>query len=141
MISDIRSYFKAKIKEVMPDIKEHNHPTSFDNIPDTRLEDWYFLGIKSTTTEQQHTTIIDTVEVEIKLFIDGNNNPMLRYDLGYCKAGEIRLNLTKRSNALSAVNPIKNIICNSITPENVSEDDNTFIFTLQFQVELHQSII
>lgn len=131
MIDEIRGFFKTVIKEVDPDLKQHDRYFVSNDIADTKLEDTYHIFIGNMTTNRQDTDMIGTVNVALKFWKNGNNDEINRIDTAYCNAIEIQLKLMDQSR-LSQDDFIKAVVGTNIEVRPDESNDNLAEFELQF---------
>lgn len=133
MISDIRSYFKAVINEVDPDLLEHEEYFISNDISDTNKEERYFISMGEILTERQDSNMVGTMTVTIEFWKNGYNNIIENIDEAYCKAIDIQAKSMDQAR-IDQVDYIKSVVGNSITPAPVEDNDNLASFNLQFTV-------
>lgn len=136
MIDEIRSYFKTRIQEIDSDLKEHDQPFINDDIPTTNLDSSYAIQLGVITSTQQDQSALDIMKVNVQIKEHGYNCTTEKYDELYCKAQEIRLNICNKENVLRGNDYIENIELLSLTPSPIPDNNNGFIFDLEFDVTL-----
>lgn len=140
MIDEIRSYFKASIFEVDPDLKQHKQYFTSENIADTRLEDTYFLQIGTLTSSFDDVDVSGSFVVTLDMWKNGYKDVINKIDNAYCKAIEIQARLMDKSR-IDQLNFIKAVEGVSIEPLAVENNDNLAKFSLQFTVTVKYKAI
>lgn len=135
MISVVRDYFRSVINSVDSDLKEHDSVFVFDDIPENKINDTYFIFIGSMDSNRVDTSISSTLTVDILLFKSGYNNAINNYDIAYDCAVDIQ------SNAMQAYRfypetYIVDVRSTGIQVDTLSSNENAFSYRIQFQVEL-----
>ena len=133
MISEIRSYLKAVIREVNTDLKSHNHTTISDNISDTQLENTYFINIGSASSGTINTDIETIFDVNVEIFKNGFNDAINNYDNGYCQAIDIQAKAMDQSRLLQD-GFMKDVNSSGVDVDSISNNDNTYKYTIQFKI-------
>jgi len=83
MITVVRDYFRGVINDVDSDLREHDSVFVFDDIPENKINDTYFIFIGSMDSNRVDTSISSTLTVDILLFKSGYNDAINNYDLAY----------------------------------------------------------
>jgi len=133
MIDEIRAYFKSVINEVDTDLKEHNEYFTSENIPDTNLEDKFFIQFGTLSTERQDSDMIGNIPVSISIWKKGYTDIINKLDSAYCNAIEIQAKCMDQAR-IEQTEFMKSVVGNSISPESVADNDNLAKFSLEFTV-------
>jgi hypothetical protein len=133
MISEIRTYFKTILKEIEPDLKEHKEYYTSSNIPDSKIEDTYFLKIGSMSNQKIDTNYSATFDVTLEIWKNGDKDIITKLDKAYCNAIEIMTNMQDQRR-LKQTEFMKEVLGVSIANEAVESNDNAGRFTLNFTV-------
>tara|TARA_R110000787_G_scaffold90544_1_gene191071 strand:- start:345 stop:770 length:426 start_codon:yes stop_codon:yes gene_type:complete len=133
MINEIRTYFKSVIKEVEPDLKEHKEYYTSSNIPDSKIEDTYFLKIGNMSGQRIDNNYTATFDVTLEIWKNGDKDIITKLDKAYCNAIEIMTNLQDQRR-LTQLEFMKEVSGVSIENEAIESNDNAGKFTLNFNV-------
>jgi hypothetical protein len=133
MISEIRTYFKSVIKEVEPDLKTHKEYYTDFNVPESKIEDVYFLKIGNMSSQRVDSSYTASFDVTVTIWKDGDKDIITKLDKAYCNAIEIMSNLQDQSR-IDQTQFIKSVVGTGIDNEAIENNDNVGKFTLQFTV-------
>lgn len=135
MISEIRLYFKNVVKQVNPDFKMHRSPIEFNNIPESVIDYTYFLNISSMSSALVDTDIRSVLPVSVRFTKKGGSNEVESYDCGYEQALDIQ-SLAMKKESIDQSGIIKGITSNGIEVAPILDNDNSYSYTIQFEVTL-----
>ena len=134
MINEVRKYFQDRIREVNPDLSEHDNPFD-EHIPETIIEDTYIMKIGGIESNFINQTIEDSMSVEIKIYRSGENDILDNFYQFYQDAHMIRLCCIDPRTSRNG-KYIKNVVCTKILPSKKEDNDNMIIYSLQFKLML-----
>lgn len=135
-LSQVRTYFETVIATAAPTAKRWEGKFDLENIPRNVADQSYsieFGDLDSGPLDDLRTD--DNLDIVIRLFIRGKRDKTAVEDTAYDLAHTIRMEAIKPSNALVGAN-IKNVILDSISKEDINENDNSLILNLDFSVRL-----
>lgn len=135
MISEIRSYFKTRIKEENSDLKANKSPIAIENVSNNIIENTYLILIGAMSSERTDTDIRSTISVSVELYKKGGNkdNKIESYDKAYCEAINIQANCMYQPH-LSQETALKSVVSSGIETDSVEGNENIYKFTIQFEV-------
>lgn len=134
MINEVRSYFKARIKQVNSDLVEHDNPFN-DQIAESIIDDVYLIKIGQIQSSFVNQTIEDTMPIQIVIYRHGENDILENYYDFYQEAHLIRLCCVDPKFSRNG-GYIKNVICESFQGLQKDDNDNIIVYTLDFKVTL-----
>ena len=134
MISNIRTYFQARIAEVFPDLEEWDGLTD-ENIPETIIAQRYKLDVNQTSSTLINSDFSNVTNVTIDIYVDGYNEPKDQFYVLYDGALELQVCIAdlKQYNQLN----IKSVVMNSITPDLNPGAENIIKLTMDFTVQFY----
>ena len=135
MIGVVRDYFRGVIATVDSDLREHDSVFVFNDIPENKINDTYFIFIGSMDSNRVDTSVSSTLKVDILLFKSGYNDAINNYDLAYDCAVGIQSTAMQayRFDNEAYITDVRSI---GIQVDTLSSNDNAFSYRIQFQVEL-----
>lgn len=135
MIGVVRDYFRGVIATVDSDLREHDSVFVFNDIPENKINDTYFIFIGSMDSNRVDTFVSSTLTVDILLFKSGYNDAINNYDLAYDCAVGIQSTAMQayRFDNEAYITDVRSI---GIQVDTLSSNDNAFSYRIQFQVEL-----
>lgn len=133
MIDEIRSYFKQVVKEIDPSLKQHDQYFISDDIPDSRLENTYFLKFGALSTDRDDESITGQMPITLEFWKNGYNETLENLDKAYCTAIDIQ-STAMNQRRIIADSYIKSVLGTSISPSPVLDNDNLGKFSLEFTV-------
>lgn len=132
MISSVRDFMIARIKEESSDFKEWKDGFNRDNIPRTIFNRAFFIQYNSVTLQDDEGCFFfDDVSMNVDLFFKGFRDPQSALDSAMDTAQNIR---RRAMNPKRAGDVIKRVDGLSITPEPVDTNDNAIIVSLSFNL-------
>jgi hypothetical protein len=135
LINPIRSYFRARLAEVNTSFTEWDDAFWNENIPRSVFDKAYHIALNSVSSGPlNHQIIRDMVAVTIRLLTSSNKDNQFDFDAAVDEAHSFRQNCVNPAKFTSQVN-IKNVICQSITPSYLQNNDSAIIIEISFNVE------
>jgi len=139
MISDIRSFIKARILAEDADFKEWKDGFNRDNIPSTLFNKSFFISYSlpsNIKTDSSWTD--DSVSASAELFFKGYINIQDALDSAMNTADNI---YRRASNSVNYTNEIKKVDGVSIIPEPLISNDNSIIITITWNIRFIRCLI
>lgn len=134
MISEVRNYFDARIKEVDPELVAYLYDVFGNNdVTANQAEKNYNLILGALSTERINQGLSDTMTVTLDLWSSNGTNVQCDFDSLYCKALRIRDGVLKLSN-IEQEEEIGQITFGGLEPLEEATNDNVFKMRLNFQV-------
>jgi hypothetical protein len=132
MISEIRTFLKARIAEVDSSFKEHKDGFNNANIPGTNFNRAYHIIYTAPDNIVTDGCLLDdNINAEVRLYFRGFRDPQQAIDNGMDTAWELKQKASHPS--LMPLTNIKKVSVVSITPDPVDTNDNSIIVTLDFR--------
>lgn len=129
MISDIRTFISTQILALYPDFREWKDAFNIENIPSTIFNKSFHIFYTIPNADKMQTTIMDSIDVTLKLFFKGERDTQIALDSAMDTAHLIRLNIISKSATPSGYLSIDN---NSIEASPLESNDNKIVITLTF---------
>lgn len=134
--SDVNTYFDTIITNVDPTYKKWNGRFERSNIPRNINAKAYYIEIGELTSESPSDNFLDDkLEVNVYLFHKARKNVGSARNAAIDSAQDIRVEAQKPGNALIGAN-IKNVILDDFEPEEIDNDDNSIVLTMNFTLHL-----
>lgn len=136
-LSQVRTYLKDRVAEVLPDWKEWSDGFNSENIPASLYGKTFQINYGDLSSESLNATAItDNFPVTLALFFKGARDPKSTIDSAMDRAHLIRRAAVNPSNAMTGIN-IKNVVCTGISAGPIhSSNDNAVMVTLSFNFYL-----
>jgi len=139
MIKEIRQYIKESIACVDPQMKMDKQPLTISTIPTTAIESTYTVRFGLTTLSRDDSDINGLFRVSVDIFKKLGTSPNDTYDNAYLKALLIYSTISDQER-INQDDYIKAISDVELTSDNVESDDNTVVFSMQFNVVCYFSL-
>ena len=134
--TDINTYFDSVVSTVDPTYKKWEGRFELTNIPRNINAKAYYVEIGVLNSASPSDNFLnDTVDVKVYLFHKARKNVVSVRNTAIDSAQDIRVEAQKPENALVGAN-IKNVILGSFEPEEIDDDDNSIVLTMNFTVQL-----
>jgi len=138
-ISDVRTYLKSRITDENSSFYEHLDGFNANNIPTNIKTRSFFIEYQQPSNLSTEGDVInDQVTATVKLFFKGYRSVRDSIDSAMDECHNIKLRASNMSN-YSAV--IKRCTCDSVTIEPVESNDNNFVVTMSFDIEMFFDVI
>lgn len=131
----IRTYLTDRLLEVDPDFEVYDSAFANDFIGDNNFNKRFhiFYGPIATTVANQNTTNDDATAV-VTLYFRGYRDSNEALDEAMDIANKYRINCLRPLNLLNQTH-IKRVLCTSIAPEQMPENDQQFKISLTFSIQ------
>lgn len=135
-LSQVKPYFRTIIDTVDSELKEWTKRFDTKNIPKNIYNKSYVIKLGNLLSRPLNDLIVeDEFNVNIVLYYKAIRDYEAQKDAIYDKAHDIRIEAVKPINSMVGTN-IKNIVLNEILLEEIDENDNSLILTMDFSVSL-----
>lgn len=139
MISNLRAYFKSRVKQELSKAIEHEDAFNLENIALRNGQEKFHIAINSIQNTDTHgDRVTDSIEVELSLVKKGYLKTQDNFFNFLDSLQNIKL---RASNQRNYNNGIKLVVCNSITVDGLDTNDNIFQATLSFSVRMDSAVI
>ena len=134
-LSQIRTFFRARAATALAGYKEWKDAFDFENIDNANIHKLFHVEqVSYQSGPKQDQIIIDEADINIRIHKKANKNNTEELDSLLDAAHNFRLECI--NGAYHGTN-IKNVICNSITPEPVGDNSSVIRITINFTVFLY----
>ena len=134
-LSQARSFIKQQISLVEPDLIEWRDSFENENIPQSKIDNYYHIEFGSLSSAPDGNSITDSWTMILTIWKRGFVSPVEAFDEILDTANCIRLKIIDPRATLT--DNIHSIESNSISPEPIDEsNDNTIKVSLEFNIKL-----
>ena len=134
-LSQARTFLKRQIAIIEPDLKEWKDSFNTDNIPQTKIDDYFHINFGELSSAQADNWIQDNWTCTVTIWKRGFSDVSSSFDSIIDTANCIRLKVIDPKAILT--DNIHSIESNSITPEPIEDsNDNTIKVSLEFNIKL-----
>lgn len=140
MISEIRTLFTNRIKEIDTDFKFDGEIFDIEAVSSTQLNRSYALIVGDSVYERLDTSQRRSFSVTVNVWSRSGTDSVADHDKAYDKAIDISSNVVDQRNIPQVDSFIKTITENSITRIPIEGDDNSVKFEIQFNVTTYYAI-
>ena len=139
-ISNIRSYFKSRIKDEIPTAVEHKDAFNIENmIVSSRDKMYHIVYQNDSNLDTNGDLVTDNISVTITMLFKGYKNTQATFDSTSNTVHNIKLRASKIANY---TNGIKRVVCDNILIEPADEsNDNILQVTMQYSVRMDFNVI
>jgi hypothetical protein len=136
-VSQVRTYFNDRVREVDSNLKVWDDAFNIDNVPESLIDTYYHVQYNSVgVSTNNDVSIEDSVSVVITLWKKGFRDPIEAYDsindLGLC----IRLNCLQPAK-IALTDNIRQVESVSVLSEPIEgSNDNIIKLSLEFNARL-----
>tara|TARA_B100000424_G_scaffold268602_1_gene263716 strand:+ start:989 stop:1408 length:420 start_codon:yes stop_codon:yes gene_type:complete len=139
MISDVRDYLKARLKEEFTTAKEHKDAFNDDNISLPKSGVKFFIEYANSSNVSTDGNVVDDeIEATVKIFVKGFRDVQKALDDNMDKAHNFKL---RASNKARHTSGIKNVVCDSIEAVEVESNDNIIVIEMAFSIRMIFAVI
>lgn len=134
-LSAVRSYFRDRIKDEIPNALEHTEAFNIDNMHVNSRDKMFHIIYQNTSNlETDGNRVTDNISVTISMLFKAYRNTQATFDSTSNTAHNIKLRASKISNYTSG---IKRVVCDNITitPSDDS-NDNILLVEMGFSVRM-----
>ena len=139
-ISNVRSYFKNRIKAEIPTAVEHKAAFNLDNMLVSSRDKMYPIVYQNDSNVDTNGDLVtDNISVTITMLFKGYKNTQATFDSTSNTVHNIKLRASKIANY---TNGIKRVVCDNILIEPADEsNDNILQVTMQYSVRMDFNVI
>lgn len=141
MIAEIRQHVKTQIRTCNAKYKSVDTPF-FNNaeVVDDKTDYTYYLEFGDTTTLVDDTRgRVETINVKLQLYRQGRRDKLGDFDEGYAQALTINALILDKTKYISG-NYTKHITSNAVTPAEISESQNIYSYTIDYNITISYAI-
>ena len=134
-LSDVRAYFKDRIKDEVNAAVEHTDAFNIENMHTNARDKMYHIIYQNNSNIETHgDRVTDNISVTLSMVFKGYRNTQSTFDSTSDTAHNIKLRASKISNY---TNGIKRVVCDSINITPVDDsNDNILLVTMEFSVRM-----
>lgn len=133
MISDIVSYFDARIKEVDSGLNRWEDPFGDDEVTDNVADSYYKLVFGDISSSIDGSVYVDEIDVTLEIYSTRQRDVVAGFEAAYEKAISIKDQIICPGNAKNEAD-FTDVFAQTITPSPLESSDNTTRITINFNV-------
>lgn len=139
-LSDVRAYFKDRIRDEVPTAVEHKDAFNIENMfVNARDKTYHIIYQNDSNLDTNGDLITDNISVTITMLFKGYKNTQSAFDSTSDTVHNIKLRASKIANY---TNGIKRVVCDNILIEPADDsNDNILQVTMNFSVRMDNNTI
>lgn len=139
-LSDVRAYFKDRIRDEVPTAVEHKDAFNIENMfINARDKTYHIIYQNDSNLDTNGDLITDNISVTITMLFKGYKNTQSAFDSTSDTVHNIKLRASKIANY---TNGIKRVVCDNILIEPADDsNDNILQVTMNFSVRMDNNTI